>query len=105
MRTWNESAFRNHLQALGAASEVVDDNVAMAGEVARFLAGIDIERGANRKEDVERFARQLIQDGRNTQENIRHLIQYADWLGDRGLYVALIELLDCYSALEVLAEE
>jgi hypothetical protein len=57
------------------------------------------------KEAVERFARDLIAEGRNTLENFSILRDYANWLGLRKLYVALIEVMDCHNALQVLADE
>ena len=57
------------------------------------------------KAEVERFARELVAEGRNILENVSFLCDYADWLGHRELYVALVELTDCHNALDVLANE
>jgi len=54
---------------------------------------------------VEKFARKLVAERRNTLENFSFLRDYTDWLGYRKLYVAIIEVMDCHNALEVLADE
>lgn len=111
MQQFPYEEYRRHLQALGLPAAAIEQREALAEDLSRFLASPDVRRAATLKEVVEEFSRLLIRDGRNMPENFHGLVEYAGWLfrtnrlGDRELYVALIEVIDCHNALEVLAGE
>jgi len=99
--------YREHLQRQGMPGEAIEKQLNMIRDFVTFLTepGLNETIATAGKEAVEKFARQLIAEGRNTLENFSALCNYADWLGQRRLYVALIELMDCHNAMMVLADE
>ena len=99
--------YREHMQRQGIPADAIEKRTAIIGDFVRFLTDLGLREpfAAAGREEAEEFARQLIAEGRNTPENFSLLSDYADWLGHRKLYVALIELMDCHNALEVLADE
>ena len=97
---------REFLQGRGVPDDTIDAQMAIVGDFVKFLTDLGVEAATTAgKEEVGRFARELIAEGRNTLENFSLLRDYAGWLGRRPLYVALIELADCHNAIEVLADE
>lgn len=97
----NTAAYKAHLQGQGIPDDVLEGKIAVIEDFARFLSDSD----SNAKEVVEKFAHKSIAEGRNTLENFSTLRDYTDWLGNRPLYVAWIEVMDGHNALEVLADE
>ena len=96
--------YAEFLQGKDVARDEIEKRMALACELIDFLAdrgGI----GTAGKEQVEEFAQKLIAEVRNSGDNFSYLCDYAAWLDQRSLYVALIELMDCCNALEVLANE
>jgi hypothetical protein len=98
--------YREHLQRQDIPGDAIEKQMAVIGDFIKSLTDLDLKEttATAGKEEVERFTRKLIAEGRNTLENFSFLCDYANWLGLRKLYVALIELMDCYNALEVLAD-
>jgi hypothetical protein len=97
--------YAEHLQTQGLPSDEVEKKKAIVADLASFLVHLSLEdTAAVGKEHVDKFARQLIADGRNTPENFSALRDYAVWLGHRKIYVALIELMDGRNAMAVLAD-
>lgn len=96
--------YREHLQRQDILGDAIEKQMAVIGDFVKFLTDLGLKETTATvgKEEVERFARKLIAEGRNTLENFSFLCDYANWL--RKLYVTLIELMDCYNALEVLAD-
>ena len=99
--------YRQYLQSQGLPADAIEQRLALVGEFVRFLADLAPAGGVADagKGEAERFARRLIAEGRNTPANFALLRDYAEWLGQRKLTVALIEMMDCCNALEVLAEK
>lgn len=98
--------YREHLRDQGTPEDETERRMAIARDFVAFLAaGDDLEIPATaRRDPVERWARKLIGEGRNTEGSFSAASDFAGWLGDRSLYVAILELTDCYNALEVLAD-
>ncbi len=99
------SGYRRHLQREGAAEAAIERQTAITADFASFLAALGVDETAAGKGEAEKFARNLIAEGRNTLENFSALGDYAGGAGHRKLHVAWIELMDCHNALEVLAAE
>jgi hypothetical protein len=99
--------YQEYLRGRAVPDNVIEKRLAIVEEFAEFLAGLGFEENAAAagKAEVEKFARKLIAEGSNTLENFSFLRDYAGWLGQRRLYVAWIELMDCHNALAVLADE
>lgn len=99
--------YREHLQGQNVSEEAIEKKMAIIGDFVKFLGGLGLKKPivAAGKEEVDRFARKLIAEGRNTLENFSSLRDYTNWLGHRKLYVALVEVMDCHNALEILADE
>jgi hypothetical protein len=99
--------YREYLQRQGVPDDVIEKQIAIVGYFVEFLTDLGLKEttATAGKEEVERFARKLITEGRNTLENFSTLRDHANWLGHRKVYVALIEAMDCHNALEVLADE
>ncbi len=99
--------YRAHLNRQGVPEDAIERRLAIIEDFVEFLAGLGFKENAATagKAEVERFARMLIAAGSNTLENFSSLRDYAAWLGQRKLYVALIEVIDCHNALDVLADE
>jgi hypothetical protein len=99
--------YREYLQRQDVPGQAIEKQMAIVGDFVKFLTDLGLKETATTagKKEVEKFARQLVAEGRNTLENFSFLCHYTDWLGYRKLYVALIELTDCHNALEVLADE
>jgi hypothetical protein len=99
--------YRAYLQGQNISDDTIAQQITIVGDFVEFLTtpGQQQTLSTAGKKNVEQFARQLIVEGRNTLENFSWLCGYTHWLRQRQLYVALIELLDCHNALEVLAEK
>jgi hypothetical protein len=99
--------YTEYLRGQDVPEDAIEKRLAIIGDFVKFLAdpGSKEDMATAGKEEVERFARELIAAGSNTLENFSSLRDYANWLGQRRLYVALIEVMDCHNALEVLADE
>jgi hypothetical protein len=99
-------AYKAYLQGQGIPDDAIEEQMAVIEDFAGFLSRSGSnESAAREKEVVEKFAHTLIAAGRNTLKNFSALRNYADWLGNRPLYVAWVEVMDCHNALEVLADE
>ncbi len=101
------NGYREYLKIQGANEEAIEKQAAIVADFCEFMTGpelAEIPESAG-KEEVERYARKLIAEGHNTLENFSALCDYSYWLGKRKIYVSLVELTDCYNALEVLADE
>lgn len=98
--------FREYLIQKGVTGQALEEQMNMADDFHAFLSSKDTQEIAPDagKEAVEQFTRQLIADGHNREEYFYTLIRYAHWIGHRSLYVALLELIDCSNAMEVLGE-
>src|SRR4030042_151596 len=94
--------YPEHLRQQGIPWEAIEKQTAVIDEFIGFLADCGFEEAG--MEEAGRFSRKLIAEGRNTLESFEALRDYAAWIGNRPLYVALIEVLDCHNALEVLAD-
>jgi hypothetical protein len=99
--------YREYLQKQDIPDDTIEKQMSIISDFTRFLIdpGLKEITADAGKEEVESYARKLIASGCNTIDNFSALQDYADWLGHRKLYVALIELMDCYNAMEVLADE
>jgi hypothetical protein len=99
--------YREYLQGQDMPDDAIEKQMAIIEDFVEFLTDLGLKETAASagKDEVDRFARRLIAEGRNTLEYFSLLRDYANWLGHRKLYVALIEVMDCYNALEVLADE
>lgn len=99
--------YREFIQMQGMSDDAIEERMVIIRDFLEFLTHLDLKVNTTLagKDEVDRFARKLIIEGRNTLENFSFLRDYADWLGDRCLYVALIEVMDCYNAMEVLSYE
>lgn len=106
-KTMKLQEYRMYLQGQHIPSDSIEQQMIIVGDFTKFLTDLDIKETTHtsRKEEVAQFARKLIAEGRNTSENFSSLCKYTDWLGHRQLYVALIEAMDCHSAMEVLADK
>lgn len=95
-----------YLQKQDLPEDTIEKQMAMVGDFIQFLMGQGLKEIAadSGKEEVERYAGKLIVEERNTLENFNALRDYAEWFGNRRLYVALIELMDCHNAMAVLAD-
>ncbi len=96
--------YREFLQDQGTSDDAIEGRLAIIRGFVEFLGPQESILSAE-KDDVDGFARKLIAEERNTLESFLFLRDYADWLGQRKLHVALIEVMDCYNALDVLANE
>ena len=99
--------YRTFLQGQGSPDDAIKQQMMVVGDFVKFLQELGPAKAITTagKGEAEQFARRLIDERRNTLENFSALCKYADWLGHRQLYVALIELMDCHSAMAVLADE
>jgi len=94
-------AYREHLREQGLAGGEIEKRLVLIEDFVDFLKYPGLENAG--KAQVEDYAHKLIVEGRNSLENFSALSTYTHWLGQRKLYVALVELMDCYNAMEVLA--
>ncbi|MFA5014391.1 MAG: hypothetical protein WC549_02470 [Actinomycetota bacterium] len=99
--------YSKYLQKQDILDDVIEKRIKIIEDFINYLKDSDSKeiKSAVVKEEVEKFARKLIVEKRNTPENFSFLCDYADWPGNRKFYVAFIELMDCYNALEVLADK
>ena len=99
--------YREYLQGQDVSADAIEKQMAIIGDFVESLTDLGLKETAASagKDEVDRFARKLIAEGRNTLEYFSLLRDYANWLGHRKLYVALVEVMDCHNALEVLADE
>lgn len=102
--------YLQYLQRQTAPATNLAECVALAEDFSCFLSLPQVQKMGTGKEQVEQFARERIETGRNTPENFRLLADFTNWLyltkrlPSRELYVAWIEVMDCHKALEVLAD-
>ena len=98
--------YDRHLRGRGIPETDTVRQLALIRDFERFLgSATGPEALPAGKAEAEKFARELIREGRNTLENFSALSDYAGWAGRRPLHVAWIELMDCHNALAVLAAE
>ena len=97
--------YREYLQGMGVSDDDIERQQAIIGDLINYLVDLGVEEGAAGKVEVETFARKVIAEERNTLETFSVLCSYANWIGHRKLYVALLELMDCHNAMAVLADE
>lgn len=99
--------YRVRLRSKGQPDSIIDKQLAIIGDFADFLANpnIDDAIATAGKEEVESYARKLISEGKNTYENFKAMRDYASWIDQRNLYVALVEVVECGNAIEVLSNE
>jgi hypothetical protein len=94
--------YQEYLQGQDIPIGTIEKRMVMVADFARFLIALGLKDTSTAgKEVVERFVRQLIAERSDTLENLSNLCDYADWLGYRKLYVALVEVVDCHNAMEV----
>jgi hypothetical protein len=107
MKSMKIEEYREYLQGQNVPDDEIEKHMAIIGDFVEFPTDLGLKEATATagKEEVERFARQLVAEGRNTLENFSALCAYTNWLGQRQLYVALIEVMDCHNALAVLADE
>jgi hypothetical protein len=98
--------YRVYLKEQDFLNEAIEERLALIGDFVGFFREFDPQKPSAfaLKEVVDRYAHKLIDEDRNTLVNLLHLRDYAGWLDHRPLYVAWIELLDCYNAFSVLAD-
>lgn len=99
--------YEKYLLQQGLPEKKIRNQIAIIGDFVKSLADLGFKENiyAAGKMEVDRFMHVLIRDEHNTPENISSLSEYSDWIGCRKLYTALIEVMDCYNALEKLAYE
>ena len=97
--------YREFLQKQGMTGDEIEKRQMIVGDFINFFkdSGLVDDKATAGKAEVEKYARKLIIEGRNSPENFSALSDYTNWLGQRRLYVALIELMDCHNAMAVLA--
>jgi hypothetical protein len=97
--------YGEYLHRSGVTQDVVEKRKAIVVELISFLRSRSLARDTATigKPAAEQFARKLVAEGRNTRENLSALRDYADWICHRGLYVALLEIMDCHNAMAVLS--
>ena len=78
--------YREYLQGLGVPDDAIEKQIAIVGDFVEFLTDLGLKEATAGKEEVERFARKLIAEERNTLENFSLLRDYANWRGYRKLY-------------------
>ena len=84
----------------------IDDRIAIIEDMIAFLIGLgiaDIETAG--KKPIMAYAKKLIGEGRNSLGNLTYLCEYFDWLGFHKPQVAFLEIVDCYNAMKILADE
>jgi hypothetical protein len=98
--------YRDHLHEQGVTGDEIEKRQMIIGDFISFLTdpGLGGDTATAGKAEVEKYARKLIMQGRNSLENFSALCDYTRWCGLRKLYVALIEVMDCHNALAVLAD-
>ena len=71
MKSMNIEEYREYLQKQDIPDETIEKHTAIIGDFVKFLTdpGLKETTATAGKEEVERFARKLIADGRNTLEN------------------------------------
>jgi hypothetical protein len=99
--------YSEYLRGQDVPADAIEKQMAIVEDFVGFLTepGLKEIPASAGKDDVERFARKLIAESRNSLENFSHLSDFFHWLGHRKLHVAFLEVMDCYNALEVLAEK
>lgn len=96
--------YREHLLAKGVpeADAAAQIQVICAFELGLAELGTDASRAG--KKEIDRYAARMIADESNSLENFEILCEYALWLGQRALYVALLEVTDCHNGMATLAD-
>ena len=75
-------------------------------DLIAFLDGLGItDISLAGREPIGKYAKKLMAEGRNTLNNFTYLCEYFDWLKFHKPYIALMEIIDCHNAMEVLAGE
>ncbi len=99
--------YREYLQRQAIPGDAIERRISIVEDFEKFLTHPKVKEtiATAGKEVMEKFAQILIAEERNTMENFSALCDYADWNGQRKIYVALIELMDCHNAMAVLADE
>ena len=85
------TGFRGKLQSLGLDEAQINSSIALA---ARFEAFVASQPPPPTMATAWAFSRQLIDEGTNTRANYVALVRYCRYIGNREMYVALLELVD-----------
>jgi len=98
--------YREYLSQQGVTGDEIERRLMIIGDFIDYFKdpGLVDEPATAVKAEVEKYARKLIIEGRNSPENFSALCDYTNWIGQRKLYVALIEVIDCHNAMAVLAD-
>jgi hypothetical protein len=97
--------YGEYLEKQDVPAETIESRLSIIGDFTNFLVQHGLTETAAGKEEADGYAGKLIASGRNSVESFSALRDYAGWLGQRRLYVALVELMDCRDAMAVLARE
>ena len=82
------------------------DRIAIIEDLIAFLDDLGIsDLSLAGREPMGKYAKRLMAEGRNTRNNFTYLCDYFDWLKFHKPYIALMEVIDCQNAMEVLADE
>jgi hypothetical protein len=78
----------------------------MVEESEVFLKGNDEHKNLSNAtgDDVQSLAEWLVQDGKNTRENLLALLRYSRFVGNREAEIALMELLDGSDVMKNVSE-
>jgi hypothetical protein len=95
--------YREYLQKQHIPEDTIKNQITIIKNFLQFFEELGFELTIAGKAQVDRFAKKLIAEKRNTLENFCALRDYCGWLGLRKLYVAWIEIMDCHNALEKLS--
>lgn len=93
-----------HLREKDIPEAEIEERLGVVLTFGEGLRALGTEIVSAGKPEIDRYAKRMIADGTNTLRNFEILEEYALWRGLRPLYVALVEVTDCFNGMETLAD-
>ncbi|HPJ02350.1 MAG TPA: hypothetical protein PKU80_05880 [Candidatus Limiplasma sp.] len=100
----NQIEYQRRLQAQGVPEAEIRQKLCAVQAFETWLAGQRLRLEDAAEAEVRQYARHLIGMPHNTTETYDALSEYAAVNGLRALYVAFLEVTDCYGAMEMLRD-
>ena len=100
----NQNEYQRHLQAQGVPEAELRQKINAVQAFETWLAGHNLRLQDAAEAEVRQYAKYMIATPDNTIETYDALCEYAAVNGQRALYVAFLEVTDCYGAMEMLRD-
>ena len=100
-----KNTYKEYLEKQKLPKSSIENQLSIVNEFMNFLNSRGIDGSQTTKNDMYDYADHLIKKKQNTVQTFEALRGYADFIDNRLMYVAFIEILDGWNVMEVLSHE